>query len=124
MSTASVTAPALMTAEQFADRPDPGYPEELVRGRIVAMPVREPRYGEICSKANRIFGNHAEDHDVGRVLCNHAGVITRRDPDSVRGADVSFYSFARVPKGPLPGGYLNTAPNLVVEVLSANDHLP
>ena len=28
MSTASVSAPALLTAEQFAERPDPGYPEE------------------------------------------------------------------------------------------------
>jgi Uma2 family endonuclease len=124
MSMPSATTPALLTAEQFAERPDPGYPEELVKGRIVAMPMREPRHGEICSKANRIFGDHAEDHDIGRVLCNHAGVITRRDPDSVRGADVSFYSFARVPKGPLPGGYLNTAPDLVVEILSANDHWP
>ena len=39
MSTASVTAPALLTAEQFAERPDPGYPEELVKGRVVPMPV-------------------------------------------------------------------------------------
>ena len=29
----------LMTAEQFGRRPDPGYPEELVRGRVVAMSV-------------------------------------------------------------------------------------
>jgi hypothetical protein len=32
MSTASVTVPPLLTAEQFAERPDPGYPEELVKG--------------------------------------------------------------------------------------------
>ena len=29
----------LMTAEEFSNRPDPGNPEELVRGRAVAMPV-------------------------------------------------------------------------------------
>ena len=124
MATASITAPALITAEQFAERPDPGYPEELVRGRIVAMPVPKPRHGEICSKANRIFGNHAEDHDIGRVLCNDAGVITERGPDTVRGADISFYSFDRVPRGPLPAGYLDAAPDLVVEVLSPSDLWP
>ncbi len=32
------TAEALMTADEFGQRPDPGYPEELVRGRIVATP--------------------------------------------------------------------------------------
>jgi Uma2 family endonuclease len=124
MSTASVTTPALLTAEQFAERPDPGYPEELVKGRIVAMPMPKPRHGEICSKADRIFGVHAEEHDLGRVLCNDAGVITERGPDTVRGADVSFYSFARVPKGPLPDRYLDTPPDLVVEVLSPSDRWP
>ena len=51
MSTASLTAPALLTAEEFAERPDPGYPEELVRGRIVPMSIPKPRHGEICSMA-------------------------------------------------------------------------
>jgi hypothetical protein len=34
MSTASLSTTPLLTAEQFAERPDPGYPEELVKGRI------------------------------------------------------------------------------------------
>ncbi len=29
----------LITAEQFSRRPNPGYPEDLVKGRIVAMSV-------------------------------------------------------------------------------------
>jgi Uma2 family endonuclease len=124
MSTASVTTPALLTAEEFAERPDPGYPEELVRGRIVPVPMPKPRHGEICSRAVRILGNYAEDRDLGRVLSNDTGVITERGPDTVRGADVSFYSFARVPKGPLPDTYLDVPPDLVVEVLSANDRWP
>jgi Uma2 family endonuclease len=124
MSTASLAIPALITAEQFASRPDPGYPEELVRGRIVPMPMPKPRHGEICNKAGRIFGNFVEDHDLGRVLSNDTGVITERAPDTVRGADISFYSYARVPKGPLPDRYLDTPPDLVVEVLSPSDRWP
>ena len=124
MSTASVTAPALLTAEQFAERPDPGHPEELVKGRILAMPVPKPRHGEICGNSVLILGAHVRDRDLGRVLCNDAGVITERGPDTVRGADVSFYSFASVPKGPLPEGYLDTPPELVVEVLSPSDSWP
>jgi hypothetical protein len=29
----------LSTAEQFGQRPDPGYPEELIQGTVVAMSV-------------------------------------------------------------------------------------
>ena len=68
MSTAPTKTPALLTAEEFAERPDPGYPEELVRGRIVPMPMPKPRHGQICNRAGRIFGNHVEDHDLGQVF--------------------------------------------------------
>jgi Uma2 family endonuclease len=124
MSTASVTTPGLMTAEQFAQRADPAHPEELVRGRIVPMPMPKPRHGEICSKAVRLLGNWVEDHDLGRVLSNDTGVITERGPDTVRGADISFYSYARVPKGPLPDRYLDTPPELIIEVFSPSDRWP
>jgi Uma2 family endonuclease len=42
----------------------------------------------------------------------------------VRGADVSFYSYSRVPKGPLPDRYLDVPPDLVVEVVSPSDRWP
>ncbi len=121
MSVATLSPPALLTAEEFANRPDPGHPEELVRGRIVPMPMPKPRHGEICSKANRILGLHVDEREAGRVLCNDAGVVTARSPDTVRRADISFYSYARVPKGPLPDRYLDVPPDLIVEVLSPGD---
>jgi Uma2 family endonuclease len=111
----------LTTAEEFGQRPDPGYPEELVRGRIVAMSVPDRRHGYVCGRADRIFGNFVDGHDLGRVLSNDSGVITQRDPDTVRGADVAYYSYARLPKGTLPSGYGPEVPELVVEVRSAND---
>jgi Uma2 family endonuclease len=70
----------LLTAEQFAQRPDPGYPEELVQGRVVAMPVPDRRHGYVCGRADRIFGNFVDAREIGRVLCNDSGVITERDP--------------------------------------------
>jgi len=124
MSTASAPGTLLLTAEQFAERPDPGHPEELVRGRVVPMPMPRPRHGEICNKVGRILGNWVEQFDLGRVLSNDTGVITERGPDTVRGADIAFYGFVRVPKGPLPDRYLDVPPDLIVEVLSPGDRWP
>jgi Uma2 family endonuclease len=115
------TAEMLMTAEEFGRRPDPGHPEELVRGRIIAMPPPDRRHGRVCLKTGRILDTFVEEHDLGRVMCNDSGVITERDPDTVRGADVAYYSYARLPKGPLKPGYGPEVPELVFEVRSAGD---
>jgi Uma2 family endonuclease len=120
----STATQLLYTAEEFARRPDPGYPEELVRGRIVSRPPPQPRHGQVCNKVGRIFGNYADEHDLGHVLSNDSGVITERGPDTVRGADVSFYLYSRVPKGPLPAGYLDVPPDLVFEVRSPEERWP
>jgi Uma2 family endonuclease len=63
-------------------------------------------------------------NNLGRIVTNDSGVITERDPDTVRGADVAYYSYARVPKGPLPRGYLPVAPDVAVEVFSEEDRWP
>ncbi len=118
------TVEALITAEEFGRRPDPGCPEELVRGRIVTMPPPDRMHGFVCNKAGRILGNFVEERNLGRVMSNDSGVITERDPDTVRGADVAYYSFARLPKGPLPPGYGPEVPELVIEVRSAGDRWP
>jgi Uma2 family endonuclease len=117
-------AETLLTAEQFAERPDPGYLEELVRGRIVPMPMPKPRHGYICNKAGRILGNFVEEHHLGWVFNNDTDVITERNPDTVRGADVAFYSYHRLPPGDLPDRYLEVAPDLVMEVRSPGDRWP
>ncbi len=125
MSTVSnSTSELLLTAEEFAERPDPGYPEELVKGKVVALPPPKARHGQICAKTALILGNYAEDHDLGHVLCNDSGVITERGPDSVRGADVAFYSYAKLPKGPLPQSYPAVPPDLIFEVMSPSDRWP
>ena len=115
------TAEALMTAEEFGQRPDPGYTEELVQGRVVGMPPPDRKHGYVCGQAYYILRPFVDEHDLGRVMSNDSGVITERGPDTVRGADVCYYSYARLPKGPLAPGYGPEVPELVVEVCSASD---
>jgi Uma2 family endonuclease len=113
---------SLMTAEEYADLPDPhGYPTELVKGVLKTMAPPRPRHGRICARISYLMQRYLEDHEIGQVMTNDSGVITEREPDTVRGADIAYYSFERVPKGPLPAGLLGVAPDLVFEVLSPSD---
>lgn len=111
----------LLTVEEYTRMPDTGRPTELVRGRIVEMNLPTPRHGQICAEVSRLLGNHVRNGMLGRLTTNDSGIITERNPDTLRGADVAFYSKARVGKGQLPDGYLETVPDLVFEVFSESD---
>ncbi len=124
MSALSIAAPAserLMTAEEFLAQPDDGRRTELVRGRIVELPPTNFLHGVICSKLVAILNVFVSERNLGWVLCNDSGVITRRNPDSVRSPDVSFFSYQRIPKESPPEGYPEAAPELVFEVRSPSD---
>jgi Uma2 family endonuclease len=119
MSSATVK---LMTAAEFAELPDDDRPRELVRGEVVYMNMPFPRHGQICARMSYLLQRHMEDHTLGHVVTNDSGVITERDPDTVRGADVAYYSYTRVPPGPFPRrAYLPVVPEIVFEVRSPGD---
>lgn len=124
MATAPQTTPAPLTAEEFARRPDPGHPEELVKGRIRTMPPPGIRHGLVGAQAAFLVKLSLTDHDLGRVVGNDSGVITERGPDSVRGPDVAYYSYDRLPRGARPPGYGDRPPDLAFEVLSPEDRWP
>ncbi|MBI1901092.1 MAG: Uma2 family endonuclease [Planctomycetia bacterium] len=117
------TDSTLLTVEQYLLTDDSPYPTELVRGKIVTLTFPGFQHGCVCSRISQLLGNCVEDRDLGHVL-RRTGVITTRNPDSVRGADVSFYSYSRLPKGKAPAGYAPLPPDLVFEVLSADDRWP
>lgn len=112
--------PKLMTAAEFAARPDQE-PEELVEGVVVKMPTPDGYHGRLCMLIGAAIFNWVVEHDLGNVLSNDAGVRTRIEPDTVRGPDMSYYSFDRIPRGPFPRGVLTVSPDLVVEVRSPSD---
>lgn len=116
------TITSLLTAEEYMALPDEfDGPTELVKGVLVTMPPPWPRHGELCARISYLIQRYLEDHPTGRVLTNDSSMITERNPDSVRGPDVSYYSFARAPKGPLPRVLLPVPPELVFEVRSPSD---
>jgi Uma2 family endonuclease len=112
----------LITAEEFAQMPDPpdGSKQELVRGEIVTMPPPGGIHGVCCSKVDRRLGNFVEANQLGTVCANDTGFVSERDPDTVRAPDISFWSRNRLSE--VPVGYIEIPPDLAVEVVSPTDH--
>jgi Uma2 family endonuclease len=118
------TATRLLTAEEYFRLPDDGRRTELVRGRMIEMSRPGGIRGRVCARIVYRMEAYRQEHDTGHVLSNDTGIITERGPDTVRGADVCWISYARLPKQMLPEGYPDVAPNLVYEVRSPNDRWP
>ena len=110
----------LITAEEFAEMVDVGR-AELVKGRIVEMPPPKDRHGEVESNFSYYINMFVREHELGRVRVGESGVLIHRDPDTVRGMDVAFISNKRLAQRRDPDGYLDIAPDLIVEVLSPSD---
>jgi Uma2 family endonuclease len=110
-----------ITAEEFAQMRNPadGSQQELVRGEVLTMPPPKGLHGACCSKIDRRLGNFVEANRLGTVCANDTGFITERGPDTVRGLDVAYWSYERLPQ--VTDEYIEVAPDLAVEVLSSSN---
>ncbi len=54
-------------------------------------------------------------------MVGEVGIYTHRNPDTVRAADVAFISNERYAERKQPSGFLDVAPDLVVEIMSPDD---
>jgi Uma2 family endonuclease len=118
---ATILEPTLLTAAEYGQLADDGRWTELVRGRIVEMNRPFTSHGYYMNRIAYLLTLFVEQQRLGRVVAGDAGVITEHDPDTVRGPDIAFYSFDRIPRGDLPEGYWPSSPELVIEVRSATD---
>lgn len=98
----------------------PDTPGELVKGRFIAMPPTGHPHGTIEANIARDLGAFIKQRGLGKVMSGEVGIITQRDPDTVRGADVVYMSNERLSKAQTDG-YLDVAPELVIEIISPND---
>lgn len=114
---------ALITGDQLARMPDSELCE-LIDGRIVPMSPTNPEHGHLEARITAILSAVVEKQNLGRVMTGEVGIFTRWNPDRVRGADVLFISHARYERRTKGRGFLDVAPELVVEILSPeNSHI-
>lgn len=117
-----ITAPAetkLITGEELMAMGDIG-PCELVEGRIIYMDPTGDEHGVFESTLSSELSVFVRQRKLGWVMAGEVGIYIRRNPDTVRGADIAFISRERLPNGPT-GKYLQVAPELVVEIMSPDD---
>jgi len=120
MSTATVSQ-RFITADEFRTWKSAHPHSELIAGRVVDMPSPGFRQGKICTQIVRQLGRYLDQQDTGHLVSNDSGVITERNPDTVRGPDVAYYSYATLPADQAPEGYPEVPPGLVFEVKSPSD---
>lgn len=117
MATVSKT----ITAEEFLEMDLGEGTFELIEGEVVEMPQAGPEHGLICGNSSYLFGHYARQSGLGYTMTNDSPVLTRREPDTVRGGDVCFYLREAWPREKVGSGLIPVPPLLVLEVLSPSN---
>jgi len=93
---------------------------ELDDGELIVMPPPGDIHGRRQAKIVQYLGNEAEDRGLGEVRAE-VGIVLRRNPDRVVGADAAFILTASLPVRRAKEGYLETIPEIVIEIRSKNE---
>ena len=112
----------LITADEYALMPEPtdGNRYELVRGRLVAMSQPSVLHAFVQGNIYFALRSYTNRTRQGRAATD-CGLLTERDPDSIRAPDLVFWSYGRMNSDIVPNGFGNVPPELVVEVSSPSN---
>ena len=94
---------------------------ELVDGEIKTMSRNNIIHGSLIIWLGRILDEWAASANWGIIAGGDAGVQTKKDPDTVRGADVACISFERYQKVSQKGKVFDVGPELIIEVISPSN---
>lgn len=109
------------TDDELAAWPRDGQKREVLEGHLIMSPVHI-NHSIICVRLASLLFHFAQRRNLGEVFDSSVGC--RLAPDLVLSPDVSFVARARLRKiGIAPDKFLQGAPDLVVEVLSASDRM-
>src|SRR5215471_20320044 len=107
-----------VTIDDMYHMPKDGQKYELVDGEVVVSPAGM-RHAEIVTKIAHIFATFLDDHPIGKVYGDNAGLIF--PTGNLRSPDVCFVRMEKLPAGKSPITFGKFVPDLAVEVLSPGD---
>jgi Uma2 family endonuclease len=93
---------------------------ELIRGKLHSLAPLGWEQGRLACNVGSLLRAYVREKNLGEVMVGEVGIYTGRNPDTVRAADVLFISTERMATVTSPG-YLDAAPELIVEILSPGD---
>ena len=96
--------------QQYANKP-----YELIRGRAVRIPFKNPLGVLILSCVTRELGSYIEQHDLGQLMLNVGFALT---PRTLYGVDLAYISNANLQRATQEKDYVPFAPDLMVKVVS------
>jgi Uma2 family endonuclease len=97
---------------------------ELDNGRLLTMPPPGDVHGAVEGNLITALKVQGEHRGLGKARSGDVGVILWRDPERLVGADALFIANRSLPIRHSQEVYLETIPDLAVEVRSKNDTLP
>jgi Uma2 family endonuclease len=110
----------VFTPEDLLNLPD-AVNYELANGNLVERHMGSES-SAIAVAVTVALANFIRSHKLGHLFTTDCGYrCFPDDPDKVRKPDVSFVRSGRLPGNRPPEGYIQIAPDLVVEVLSPGD---
>lgn len=129
-STDSVAAPLLITFSPSGRRltaadlaclprelPSGSVDFELVDGMLLVRGPARLRESNVQMNVWKVLFPHAEQRGRGKTLLR-VGIVLRRNPDTVLGPCVPFWTTERLPLEDSPERYVATVPDMVVEIAS------
>ena len=109
-----------ITPEQMLHMPEARH-AELIDGRLVEKPAMSMESSIITSKVNHFMRGFADPRGLGEVMGEQTTYrCFNHSPNQVRRPDVSFIAKHRL-KPDMYRGHVREVPDLVAEVISAND---
>jgi Uma2 family endonuclease len=93
---------------------------ELDHGRLIVMVPPGESHASVQAFLAAELVNQGQRKRHGRAY-SEVGIVLSRNPDTVLGADLAFIGKSKLPVRNSREGYLETIPDLVVEIRSKND---
>lgn len=108
----------LITVKEFEQMTFDDAHVELVKGEIVQMTPAGGNHGEVALAIGALIRTYVRQHQLGKAYAAETGFVLSHNPDTVRAPNVAFIAADRA--RPYES-FVDSAPDLVVEVVSPGD---
>jgi Uma2 family endonuclease len=108
------TTPKVITYEEWLKMPEAEGVEEVVQGELRKMPPNKIIHADVVENLADLLKAQVDRKTV-QVRVSTFGLVVRRDPVTTRISDIAVFIRKNVVE---QDGYIHSAPELVVEVLS------